>query len=328
MSHSTALIVGTPKVSVCIPVHNGAMYIQGAVDSALDQDYPDFEIVIVDNCSTDGTAALVEKISSNNEKVRFFKNDRNIGLAANLNKCIEYASGEYIKYLLVDDLFFPGCIRQMAEGLDNHPQVSLVCGARLSIDASGASFTVRRYSSRKMVVSGHEVISRCLFGGNFIGEPTAVMFRKSDLQVHFREDLPQLMDMVMWFNLLERGDLWSIDIPICSIRIHDAQMTRANIRSGKLIEDNVRVFSEFSGKPYLNVRPWMRLHHKLLMTYRIWFSRQFLSPKYRQDVLRQFGFRWLFFIMPIIYLTLVIARKLARFRSMFFPGSPSRETTK
>lgn len=302
----------TPKVSVCIPTFNGAAYIRGAVDSVLKQEYQDFEVVIVDNCSTDKTEALVAELSSQSEKICFFRNEQNIGLAGNLNTCLEHARGEYIKYLCVDDLLLPGCLEQMVAGLDAHPAVSLVCGGRLSINESGQPFGLRRYSSHKEVIPGYKVITRCLFGGNFIGEPTAVMFRKSDMTARFRDDLPQLMDMEMWFRLLENGKLLNIETPLCSIRFHEAQMTRENIKSGRLIEDNVRIFNEFSKKPYLKATPWLVIRHKLLMTYRVWVSRKFITREIKRSVLTRFGIRFVYPLMPMISSVLALKRKFAR----------------
>ncbi len=305
-------MVISPKVSVCIPTFNGAAYVRGAVDSILQQEYQDFEVVIVDNCSADQTEALVVEISAQSGKIRFFRNEQNIGLAGNLNKCLEHARGEYIKYLCVDDLLLPGCLEQMVVELDTHPAVSLVCGGRLSMNESGQPFGLRRYSSHKEVVPGYKVITRCLFGGNFIGEPTAVMFRKSDMLARFRDDLPQLMDMEMWFRLLESGELLNIEIPLCAIRFHEAQMTQANIKSGRLIEDNVRIFNEFSKKPYLKVTPWLVIRHKLLMTYRVWVSRKFISSETRRSVLTRFGIRFVYSLMPMISSVLALKRKFGR----------------
>lgn len=302
----------TPKVSICIPTFNGAAYVRGALDSVLQQEYQDFEVVIVDNCSTDQTATFVRGLSSCAEKIRFFRNEENVGLAGNLNRCLEHARGKYIKYLCVDDLLLPGCLEQMAAALDEHPTVSLVCSGRLSISEAGRVFGERRYSSQKEIIPGNKVITRCLFGGNFIGEPTAVMFRKSDMLTQFRDDLPQLMDMEMWFRLLEGGELLSIEIPLCAIRFHESQMTRVNIKSGRLIEDNVRIFNEFSKKPYLEVTPWLVIRHKLLMTYRVWISRKFISRETRRSILTRFGIRFVYPLMPMISSVLVLKRKLAR----------------
>src|SRR5437660_2069334 len=132
------LEMNSPKVSICVPTFNGADYLRQAIDSVLEQDYQDFEIVIVDNCSTDQTAAVVDGLLLKaGERIRFFKNDRNIGMAGNLNKCLEYARGMYIKFLCVDDLLLPGCLEQMATGLDTYPSVTVICGGRRAINEAG-----------------------------------------------------------------------------------------------------------------------------------------------------------------------------------------------
>lgn len=303
-------MVHKPKVSICIPTFNGANFIINALDSVLQQKFRDFEVVIVDNCSMDKTEALVIELSPQFENIRFFRNAKNIGLAGSFNKCLELARGEYIKYLCVDDLLMPDCLSQMVAGLEAYPAASLVCGGRLSIDESGRVFGLRRYSSHQEVIPGFTAISRCLFGGNFIGEPTAVMFRKSDALSRFRDDLPQLMDMEMWFNILEHGALLSIETPVCAIRFHDNQMTLENIRSSKLVDDNIRVFNEFSEKSYLQVTSTSKVRHRLLMTYRIWRSRKFMSKETKRYALKKYGLFFMYFLMPAMYFTIALKRCL------------------
>lgn len=130
--------------------------------------------------------------------------------------------------------------------------------------------------------------------------------------VQFRDDLPQLMDLEMWFRLLEGGELLSIETPLCAIRFHEAQMTRKNIKLGKLIDDNVRFFDEFSKKPYLEVTPWLVIRHKLLMTYRVWVSKESITRKERQYILGRYGIHYLYFFMPIIASVVELKKKLTR----------------
>ena len=307
------LETNSPKVSICVPTFNGADYLRQAIDSVLEQDYQDFEIVIVDNCSTDQTAAVVDGLLPKaGGRIRFYQNDRNIGLAGNLNKCLEYAHGMYIKFLCVDDLLLPGCLEQMAVGLDTYPSVTVVCGGRLAINEAGEALGLRRYASRSVMVRGHKAITRCLFGGNFIGEPTAVMFRKRDLTSCFREDLPQLMDMEVWFRLLEQGDLLSIEAPLCTIRTHDAQMTHVNFKSGKVVSDHVKIFDDYSHKAYLEIVPLLVIRHKLLMTYRVWMSRRFISNENRKMVLDRYAISVAYPLMPLIWFAVTLKKRIAR----------------
>lgn len=99
-------------------------------------------------------------------------------MAENFNKCLEYAQGTYIKFLCADDLLLPECLEQMAAALDAHHSVTLVCGSRMIIDETGKELKLKQYSSRDTIIPGGKAITRCLFGKNYIGEPTAIMFAR------------------------------------------------------------------------------------------------------------------------------------------------------
>lgn len=301
-----------PKISICIPVFNGAAYVVHAIESAMRQTYQDFELVVVDNCSTDSTLAIIQEMSANlGGKLRLYKNDSNLGLAGNLNKCLEYANGEYIKLLLVDDLLLPDCLTLMAKVLDQRSSVALVCGKRLIIDDRSNVIAEKSYSPLGGIFPGAIATSRCLYEGNFIGEPTAVMFRKVDLKNGFSADFPQLMDMAVWFQLLERGDLFNITGPVCAIRVHEAQMTTGNVKSGRLVDDNVRLFEEFSKKSYIKATLSMVLKHRVLMTHRVWVSRKAVSEEKRQAVLSKYGSRFWYLLMPVITFVLALKRRFS-----------------
>lgn len=297
-----------PKISICIPVYNGERFLPRAVESALRQSYSNFEVLIVDNASTDGTARWAADRAAAHSKIRLLKNDRNIGLVGNLNRCLEYAQGTYIKFLMADDMLLPGCLEQMATGLDTHESITLVASGRLIVDEQENELTVSRYSNMNVVMPGKQAITECLFGSNYIGEPTAVMFRKSGLVGKFREDMPQVLDIDMWFRLLERGDLFYIGEPLCAIRQHADQMTHANIQSGALLEDNIRLFETYSHKTY--IKPSFRLvaQHKVYMTYRVWMSRKYISSKKKTMVLNRYGSTLVYWLMPVGWLLLNFKR--------------------
>ena len=316
----------TPKVSVCIPAFNAAEFLRQAVESVLEQSYLDVEIVIIDNCSTDETIVVVEElIKKSIRNIRFYKNDRNIGLVGNLNRCLEYAQGTYIKLLMADDVLLPGCLKQMANALDTHRPVTLVASGRLIIDERGRELTIRRYSNTNALVPGKKAITECLFGSNYSGEPTAVMFRKSDLKGKFREDLPQVLDIDMWFRLLEGGDLLYIGEPLCAIRRHSDQMTHANIQSGALVEDNIELFEAYSHKAY--IRPSLRLaaQHKIYMAHRVWMSRKYISSEKKKMLLNRYGSTLAYWLMPVgLFLLNFKMRAFASLKRLFQPESSAR----
>jgi glycosyltransferase involved in cell wall biosynthesis len=291
-----------PKISVCIPTFNGADYLSETLESVLSQCYKDFEIVVVDNCSTDNTDAIVRKIQTTSKSlIRFYKNDHNIGMVGNLNKCLDYANGTYIKFLCADDLLLPGCLEQMAAKLDSLQSITLVACGRSIIDQYGRKSSLRRYSAKTLLVDGRQVITECLFGSHYVGEPSAVMFRKSDLNGGFREDLPQVLDIDMWFRLLERGDLLYIGTPLCAIRQHADQMTNANIKSGALIDDNIKLFETYSQKSYIKPTLRLVLKRRVYIAHRVWMSRKYISTEKRSLVLQQYGSVLAYWLMPLLW---------------------------
>ena len=297
------------KVSICIPVRNGGTFLPLAVESVLVQSFHDFEIIIVDNASTDGTTAWAEEMAASNDKVRLFKNDHNIGLVGNFNACLKYAHGTYIKYLCADDLLMPLCLEKMTQALDDDLSVSLVAGGRQILNEAGEAIGLQYYSRAPAKFPGHEVINRCLFGANYIGEPSAVMFRRQDALRGFREELSHLMDLEMWFHLLEKGRMANLPEPLCAIRRHAAQMTVQSVKSGALVEDNVRLFKEYGSKAYIH-ESWVNdLGRRTHMAYRIWLCREHLDAARRDQLLKLYSIPVIYyFVMP------VLARTLSRLR--------------
>lgn len=289
-----------PKISICIPVRNGGAFFRAAVESALNQTYQDFEVIIVDNASTDGTVALAEEMASGNGKVHLFKNDHNLGVVGNFNACLKFAKGEYIKYLCADDLLLPFCLERMVSSLQEDASVMLVAGGRQIINEAGSVIAVQQYSRVASKIAGFEVINRCLFGTNYIGEPSAVMFRRDAAQRGFREELAHLMDMEMWFHLLEKGRMENLPEPLCAVRRHAGQMTVQSIRTAALVEDNVYLFEEYGSKTYIR-QSWISgLGRRIRMAYRVWLCREHLDEARRDQVLRSHSIPWVYHVvMPL-----------------------------
>jgi glycosyltransferase involved in cell wall biosynthesis len=299
-----------PKISVCIPVRNGGDFLPLAVDSVLQQSFDDFELIIVDNCSTDGTAKWIEEKLSTAPKIRFYKNATNIGLVGNFNACLAYAEGEYIKFLCADDFLLPESMRRMSCALDGDSSAVLVTGGRRLIDESGATLTTQRYATENVSLPGTEVINRCIFGKNYIGEPSAVMFRRTTAQRGFQEALPHLMDLEMWFHLLEQGRLLSLADEVCAIRQYAGQMSRQNVKTGALIDDNVRLFDAYGKKPYIQHTWANRTSRQIRIAYRVWMCRDALNAGKRDQILTTSSSKIFYYtLMPMLAVMLTMWRK-------------------
>lgn len=243
-----------PKISVCIPTYNYGHYISFAVESILSQQFTDFELIIVDDCSKDDTEEVVSRFLPD-KRVSFEKNERNLGMVANWNKCISRAKGEYIKFVFADDMLASGeALGRMAAVLDSAPSVSLVASARYLMNSQSAITGLASNFQLDFVAEGKDVIERCLkMDRNLIGEPTVVMFRRSDCTRGFDENYRHLVDLEMWFHLLERGRFAFIAAPLTSFRIHPGQKTEDNVGQLIPLEDSYRLLEQYLDKPYLRM---------------------------------------------------------------------------
>lgn len=301
----------SPKISVCIPVRNGGEFLPLAVNSVLNQSFGDMELIIVDNCSTDGTAEWLAAKAAEIDKIRFYRNAVDIGMTGNFNASLAYAAGEYVKFLCADDLLSPGSLERMAEALDADPSATLLVGARRLIDDKGGTIAVQRYAPEKADIPGEQAINRCLFGRNYIGEPSAVMFRRSAATRGFSESFSHLVDLEMWFHLLEQGRLISLPDEVCSIRRHAAQMTHENTKSGALLDDNVGLFERYGRKPYIRTSRAKSLSRQARIAYRVWMCKDGISAEKRDSVLTQYSSKLLYHsAVPVFAIILSVWRRL------------------
>ncbi|MBL1198135.1 MAG: glycosyltransferase family 2 protein [Nostoc sp. GBBB01] len=114
-----------PRLSIGLPVYNGEKFLQEALDSLLAQTFEDFELIISDNASTDKTEQICRAYANKDQRIRYYRNEHNIGCARNFNRVLELASGEYFKWAAYDDLHAPDFISKCVEILDSDPSIIL-----------------------------------------------------------------------------------------------------------------------------------------------------------------------------------------------------------
>ncbi len=128
---------GPPRISVGIPVYNGAQLLPRALDALLGQDIEDFEVVISDNASTDRTEEVCARYAALDPRIRYYRNAENEGLARNFNRVFERARGEYFKWASHDDWVAPSFLRECAEALDADPASVLCAPSVVIVDGTG-----------------------------------------------------------------------------------------------------------------------------------------------------------------------------------------------
>lgn len=115
----------TPRLSIGVPVYNGADFIEEAIRSHLDQDFENFELVVSDNCSDDATPEIVQELAAQDSRVTYTRNDTNIGGPANFNRLFRLTSGDLFRWAAADDRIEPGYLSKVVELFDDP---SLVVG--------------------------------------------------------------------------------------------------------------------------------------------------------------------------------------------------------
>lgn len=143
MTNDTSRI-SPPRVSIGLPIYNGAKYMREALESLLAQTYEDFELIISDNASTDETQAICEEYARYDGRVRYDRLPENVGAAGNYNRILPMARGEYFKWAAHDDNCHPDFLATCLETLDSDPSVVLAYTASRVIDGEGSA--MRDYS--------------------------------------------------------------------------------------------------------------------------------------------------------------------------------------
>jgi glycosyltransferase involved in cell wall biosynthesis len=130
----------TPLVSVGIPVYNGERYLAAAIEAMLAQDLDDFELIISDNASDDGTAEIAREHAARDRRIRYYRNERNLGLAGNFNRLFERSRGRYFKWTAHDDWHPAHTLRVCTDALEAEPSAVLCATAVGIMDDDGEVF--------------------------------------------------------------------------------------------------------------------------------------------------------------------------------------------
>lgn len=210
-----------PTISVVIPVYNCAAYIAAALDSVLTQTCPPAEVIVVDDGSTDETAAALDSYRGRIKYV--YQNNR--GEPAARNRGIDEATSEYIAFLDGDDLWMADKLELQVDYLIKHPDCSLVYTDMCTFDGNGIIDASIKRRFRMDLPSGH--IFKSLFNRSLFGSGS-VVFRKACLDTvgYFDENLLVGSDYEMWLRIARHFELGVVDKPLLMYRHHPTMSTR------------------------------------------------------------------------------------------------------
>ncbi len=209
-------------VSIVMPAHNSERYISESIESIISQTYPNWELIIIDDASTDNTASVVKEIEDN--RITLVSNKINLGVALSRNKAIELSRGQYLAFLDSDDIWMPTKLEQQIETIKTNEN-AVCCHTAYTrfYDKSKKSNLVR---ARRVVTF------ETLLKSNFIGNLTGLIDRSKVEQVI--QKTVKHEDYLMWLEILSsKPDCISIGIDqnLAKYRVHSSSLSANKLRS-------------------------------------------------------------------------------------------------
>jgi glycosyltransferase involved in cell wall biosynthesis len=223
-----------PKITVLMPAYNAGKYIGEAIQSVLNQSYSDWELLIVNDGSTDDTVEIVE--SYDDSRIRLLNNPENLRLIKTLNRGLEEARGELIARLDADDLATPLRLELQVAALEAHPELVMVGGRSNVIDSTGAC--LHRGEDRFLPSSPGAIRLASMFFNPF--RHSAVTFRRATILElgGYPATMQNVEDFALWSRLIDKYDTVNLDDVVCDYRQHgESVMSQAKKQSAVNLDE-------------------------------------------------------------------------------------------
>jgi GT2 family glycosyltransferase len=207
-----------PLISIVMSVFNGGSFLSQAVESILNQSFDDFEFIIVDDGSSDGSSSKLDALQDRDARIRVI-HQQNKGLIDALNLGCSLARGQYIARMDADDVSLHNRLASQVDFLQTHPRVVLVGGAVDFIDARGNPLLTVRYPS------DHKAIQQALLDSSVFWHPTVVFSKDAFLAAGGYRNIPDAEDYDLWLRLAELGEVANLRQVLLHYRIHSQQVS-------------------------------------------------------------------------------------------------------
>ncbi|MEJ7587815.1 MAG: glycosyltransferase [Ferruginibacter sp.] len=214
-----------PSISIILPVYNGMKYLDLSVQSILKQLFTDFEFLVVDDCSTDGSWEYLQSLQD--DRICLFRNDKNRGLFYNLNFLIKKSNSPVIKLWSQDDVLYPVCIKEVVAFHESYPQIGFSYTGRDYIDFSGNNLHIRQEDDTPSIVSPELHARIAFFTGSIAGNIANAALSKAALDKVglFNERMKISGDFEMWVRLAKDHPVGFIRQPLVQLRNHKEQLS-------------------------------------------------------------------------------------------------------
>lgn len=230
-----------PRISICIPTFNRSDLLRKTLISVVRQTVAPYEVIVADNCSEDDT----EEVAKSFPGIIYYRNERNLGLAGNSNRCIQLARGEFVTILHSDDLIAPNWHEYWLSILSRYKDsdIGVFFSSIFTIDSNSCAKIVYRVLSREEVLSSGEAF-KVLWSRNMCGLPASgsIIFRKSifDDIGGYVEDLSTEADALLVLRILNNFSIFHSPKLLYAFRIHPFQ-TFDKVKQEKTIDKKLNV---------------------------------------------------------------------------------------
>jgi glycosyltransferase involved in cell wall biosynthesis len=265
-----------PLVSVVTPVYNGAEYVRECIESVLNQTYENWEHVIVDNCSTDGTLEIAREYEVRDPRIRVLTPNVFVGVVESGNRSLREISREskYTKVLHADDWLFPECLERMVELCERNPTIGVVSAYRLEeirVTLTGLPYSIS-------VIPGREICRSTLLGEPYphvFGSPSSLLIRSDlirardpfyDPDYDIGEDFPFTEDLAACCEILRESDFGFVHQVLTFTRRDDRSPFSKFSRLGANMPEQINLVSKY-GPVYLTKAEYERIIAVLLFWY-------------------------------------------------------------
>ncbi len=226
-------------VSIVLPTYNGEKYINSAIDSIIGQTYKNWELIIVNDCSTDGTLDIINNYALKDSRIKVINNKKNLKLPASLNEGFSVANGEYLTWTSDDNFYNPCAIYEMVKYLDENKADAMVCANFTKIN----EFNVE-IEKMQLSVSAQNIIM-----GNCVG--ACFLYRKEIAQKvgNYNIDKFLVEDYDYWLRVMLVGNIGHIDMDLYTYRLHNNSLTGQRMeeiitKTNQLIEEYLPLYEK------------------------------------------------------------------------------------
>lgn len=229
-------------ISVLLPVYNGGGFLKQSLQSVLNQEFQLFEILIIDDCSTDDSFEYLQNIRD--KRISLFRNEQNSGLFFNLNYLIGQSKSPLIKLWAQDDIMYPNCLGSFVEFFNKYPHIGFCYSGRDMIDEHGRIRETNKVDNTPTIISTALHAKIAYYTGSIAGNIANVCINKKALDKVgvFNEHMKISADFDMWVRLAKDHETGFIREKLIQLRDHDKQLSRTESLYINHVKEDLEVY--------------------------------------------------------------------------------------